>query len=318
MALDIRCYRNTDAQALCEAFNAHYRAVGLPYALSPLSLELCVLAKPYFAPEHLLVAEQGDQIVGFVQIGFEPDQTLESIDPSLGVVSALCVTAHEGAAETASQLLSAAERTAKRLGAAQLRFCPPAPAAPYFAGLSPGDAMIGVPDLDTRQFSWLAGAGWQPRDRVAYWSLDLGSFHPPIDRTQIQIRRMAHVDRLLDEPMLPWYVASVLGHTEQIAFQLTTRSTRTVSADCVVWMIGQELLPQRDLIAHLWPLDVQVCAQSEDHVVFLLAEACRQLREDRIGEVSTISREREADISHVLERVGFAPMLVGTVFTVQL
>lgn len=318
MALDIRSYRNTDAQALCEVFDAHYRAVGLPHVLSPLSLELCILSKPYFAPEHLLIAEQDGKPIGFAQIGFEPDQELGAIDQSLGVISALCVTAHESADASAQELLQAAQKTAAALGARRLRFCPPAPATPYFAGLAPGDAMIGVPDADTRQLAWISNAGWSPGDRVAYWNLDLASFHAPVDRTQIQIRRMAHVDRLLDEPMFPWYLASVLGHTEQIAFQLTSRTTRTVAADCVLWMIGQELLAQHDLIAHLWPLDPQTCAQSEDHVVFLLAEAFRQLREDRFDEVSTVAHEHESAILRVLERVGFSPLLVGTVFSTTL
>jgi hypothetical protein len=318
VALDIRPYRNTDAQALCDAFNAHYRAVGLPYALTALSLELCILSKPYFAPEHLLVAEDAGKLLGFIQIGFEPDEDLGTINQSRGVISALCVAPHETADESACRLLAAAQRTAAQLGAAQLRFCPPPPAAPYFAGLAPGDAMIGVPDLDTRQLAWLASSSWTAGDRVVYWSLELASFHPPIDRTQIQIRRMAHVDRLLDEPQLPWYIASVLGHTEQIAFQLTTRSTRTVAADVILWTVGQELLAQRDLVAHLWPLESQTCVQNEDLVVFLLAEAFRQLREDRIDEVSTIAGQEESAITRVLERVGFSPMFVGTVFTATL
>ena len=318
MPLDIRPYHNTDTQALCRVFNAHYQAAGLPYVLTPLSLELCVLAKSYFSPEELLVAETDGAVVGFVLIGFEPALDLRSLCASRAVVSGLCVAPHDAAAETAQQLIAAATRVASKCGANQLRFCPPPPASPYLAGVAPGDAMIGSPAGDVRQQNWLAAAGWTVEESIVYWNIDLAQFHSPMDRTQIQIRRMAHVDRLLDEPMLPWYVASMLGHAEQIGFQLTARDTRSVTADIVLWTIGHELLPQPDVIARLWPLEPRECQRSEDQLIFLLAEAFRQLREDRVDAVRTVSRSRDIEVTRLLGRIGFETLAQGTVYSASI
>ena len=178
--------------------------------------------------------------------------------------------------------------------------------------------MIGSPTGDVRQQQWLAAAGWTAEDSVAYWNIDLAQFHPPMDRTQIQIRRMAHVDRLIDEPMLPWYVASMLGHAEQIGFQLTARATRSVTADIVLWTIGHELLPQPDVIARLWPLDPRDCQRSEDQLIFLLAEAFRQLREDRVDGVRTVASTRDVEVMRLLKRIGFETLAQGTVYSTSL
>ena len=318
MPLDIRSYHNTDTQALCRVFNAHYQAAGLPCVLTPLSLELCVLAKPYFSPEQLLIAEVDGEVIGFTLVGFEAATDLRALDQSRGVISALCLMPHAADDRAAPELIAAAMRQVAQSGATHMRFCPPPPASPYMAGLAPGDAMIGSPNSDLRQQKWLTYAGWTAGDTIVYWDLDLAQFHPPMDRMQIQIRRMAHVDRLLDEPLLPWYLASMLGHAEQIGFQLTVRDTRRVTADIVLWTIGQELIPQPDVVARLWPLEADDCQRSQDQIVFLLAEAFRQLREDRVDGLRTVSNAREVDVTRLLERMGFQALEYGTVFSTSI
>ena len=312
MSLLIRAYQNTDTQSLCRVFNSHYEAVGLPSAIVPLSLELCVLSKPYFEAKYLLVAEQSGQVVGFTQLGFEPEESLNSLSTEAAVMSALCVQPGPEDFVVGQVLVEEAMRTLSDDGAKRVRFCPPPPAAPYFAGLSPGDGMIGCPMLDPRVRGWLSAGQWIVEQPVVCWEVDLNRFQPPMDRTQIQIRRMAHVDRLLDEPELPWYVASMLGHTEPIGFQLTSRQSRMVTSEIVIWTIGHELLPQCEMIAHLWPLASHPPEQ-DDQLVFLISEALRQLREDRIDVVRTVVPGHDTSMARLLSRIGFSAALSGEV-----
>ncbi len=314
MSLLIRAYQNTDTQALCRVFNSHHEAVGLPSAIVPLSLELCILSKPYFESQHLLVAEQDGRIIGFTQVGFEPDAALESLNSEAAVMSALCVEPGEEDFVAGQILVDEAVRTVAESGSRRIRYCPPPPAAPFFAGLSPGDGMIGCPVVDPRVRSWLQAAQWQVDQSVVCWEIDLNRFQPPMDRMQIQIRRMAHVDRLLDEPILPWYVASMLGHTEPIGFQLTSRQSRMVTADIVVWTVGNELLPQGEVIAHLWPVE-SLAAGQEDQLIFLISEALRQLREDRIDIVRTVVPAQDTTMAKLLSRIGFSATISGDVFS---
>ncbi len=311
MSLLIRAFQNTDTQSLCRVFNSHHEAVGLPGGIVPLSLELCVLAKPYFESPCLLVAEDNQRIVGFAQVGFEPDRTLQSLNSAAAVMSALCVEPSSEDFAIGQILIEEAARAAVAGGAQCIRFCPPAPATPYFAGLSPGDGMIGCPVVDPRVRSWLDACHWTVEQPIACWEVDLNRFQPPMDRTQIQIRRMAHVDRLLDEPVLPWYVASMLGHTDPIGFQLTSRQTRMVTAEIFYWTIGHELLPQPEMIGHLWPISCDPGA--DDHLVFLISESLRQLREDRVDVVRTVVPAAHASVAKLLSRIGFEVTLSGEV-----
>ncbi len=145
MVLELRSFRNTDILALCGVFNAHYHAAGLPYVLTPISLELCVLSKPYFTSEQLLIAEVDGSIHAFALLGLEPDQDCNSVDTSLATLCALC--AHPNATDaTVMELLQHASRSAQAMGSKRITFCPPPPSSAYFAGLVPGDGMIGVPE----------------------------------------------------------------------------------------------------------------------------------------------------------------------------
>ncbi len=283
----------------------------------PLSFELCVLSKPYFESKYLLVAESDGQIVGFSQVGFEPDASLESLSTEQAVMSALCVAPGSEDFAVGQVLIEEAVRTLSESGARHVRFCPPPPATPYFAGLAPGDGMIGCPIVDPRLRAWFDAARWRVEQSIVCWEIDLNRFQPPMDRTQIQIRRMANVAKLSDEPILPWYVASMLGHTEPIGFQLTSRQTRMVTAEIVLWTIGHELLPQCETIAHLWPVEPPPPGQ-DDQWVFLISEALRQLREDRIDLVRTVIPASDAQLARLLTRIGFSESISGDVLSQEI
>ncbi len=318
VSLQIRAFQNTDVQPLCRVLSAHYAAIGLPSAFTPLTLELCVLAKPYFDPELLLVAENDGEIAGWILMGFEADSQLQSLNPQNAVVSCLCVAPGPVEELVAGELIKyAAGRLAAR-GVTQVQYCPPPPNVPYLAGLVPGDGMIGLPELDIRQQKWLSAAGWQAGIEMESWELDLGRFQPPMDRTQIQIRRMAHVDRLLDEPLLPWYTASVFSHTEPVGFQLTNRQDKRVAAEVIIWIIGQELLPQPEVVAHLWPLNLPGGELLADQLVFLVAESLRQLRGDRVDGVRTVTAAANRTTRDLLQRIGFTRAASGHVLRLSL
>lgn len=318
MALVIRSYRNTDAPDVCQIFAAHHQAAGLRSVLTPLSLEVCVLAKPYFSPKLSLLAQWQGKSVGWIQWGPAPDGAAQSVSTEQCIASALCIAPHPEEKRIAQELLAESLTMLRAAGFRQAIYCPPPPSSPYLAGLTQGDAMIGVPSLDARLGSWLSDGGWRVERTVTAWELELSRFHPPTDRMQIQIRRTGHVDRSLDEPYLPWYVASMLGHADPMGFQLTSRQSRSVLAEIVFWTLGHELVAQPDRVARLWPLDNEVCLAQHDQITFLVSEALRQLREDRVHAVQTVACDRRTDVARVLQRLGFQATLTGQVYSIPL
>jgi GNAT superfamily N-acetyltransferase len=310
--IEVRPYQNTDTACLCRVFRAHQQAAGWLVEVTPLSLEICVLAKPYFDAQLLVVAVLEGRVSGFAHLAYAPTEDLLGLDSGRGVISALYVEPGPEEQMLARALLTQIQELADGIGMQRLSYCPAPPASPYYVGLGPGDGMIGVPHGDVRLTGWLREAGFVPGLTLTAWESDLDTFQPPVDRMQIQIRRTAHVDRLLDEPWLPWYQACVLGHTEQVGFQLTSRAARRVTTEILLWSIGHDIVPDTQSTAHLWPM--QKGSATPDELVFLLAEATRQLRDERVSRLLTISGTGDTIATATLTRVGFEPILHGTVF----
>ncbi len=135
-----------------------------------------------------------------------------------------------------------------------------------------------------------------------------------MDRTQIQLRRTAQVERLIDEPILPWYIASMLGHADPIAFELQLNSSNQWQS-AIFWTVSQELVPQLDIIARLWPIATEASSITEDQWTYLLAESLRQLQSDRVDRVVTVAEQVDSGLTRILRRLGFQSMMSGTVHT---
>lgn len=318
MQLDIRSFKNTDTRQICRVWNEHQVAVGLDYFVSPLSFELCVLSKPHFDPEFFFVAELDGKVTGFAHLGFGPEQNLMEIDPQHAILCSLCLENTESDASIAMELLARVARAAAARHSTQIRTTPTAPHCPFYIGLAPGDGLMGVIDADFRLRSWLSQAGFKPAADVIAWAVEASHFHPPIDRVQIQIRRTAHVDRRLEEPELPWWTACVLGHTDQVEFQLTLRKEKKVICEAFLWTIDHEVSPTESAIARLWITDRSISCESVEHYVFLLSEAFRQLFVDRVQAIHAFTASDDLVAANILKRVGMSTTRTGTIFTLQL
>lgn len=312
MAIEIRSFINTDIHAICQVWNAHHagQSVG---PISATHFELAVLAKPYFAADEFLVATEGPTIQGFLHLARATNQDLTDCDLQRGVLSALCIAPSPDEDSIAAALLERADRLLLDARVSSCATRPMPPDCPFYLGLGSGDSMMGVTTADQRTYNWLVKAGWVPRVATSGWELFLDSFQPPVDRVQIQIRRNAHVDRLLDEPLLPWRQACLLGHAEPTGFQLTLRAEGTVVQQLLVWSVGQELMTTPESVVWLWPIEVIESTQSADQLLFLLSESMRQMAEDRVEVVRTFSDSAKTLVTSVLTRLGFRNSSNGVV-----
>lgn len=312
MPIAIRSFKNTDTSSICKVWNAHHAELAVG-AISALHFELAVLAKPYFVAENLLLAIEDEVVVGFLHLAHASSADLSETDTTRGVLAALCIVPSPDEAEIAEELLARADKLLSDSGAICCTTRPMPPDSPFYLGLGSGDSMMGITTADQRTYSWLVKAGWVARVATSGWELFLDNFHPPVDRLQIQIRRNAHVDRLLDEPLLPWRQACLLGHTEPTGFQLTLRVEGTVAQELLVWSVGQELMTTPESVVWLWPIEVGETSQESDQLIFLLSESLRQMTEDRVEVVRTVSDSAKTSVTSVLTRLGFRNSISGVV-----
>ncbi len=316
MAIALRSFRNTDTSAICHVWNEHH-AHHPACKITPLQFELAVLAKPYFDADQLLVAEVDEEVRGFVHYFASDTAGGPRTAERLSILSALCVVPSDDEAAYAEILLDESERRQIECGALGGITKPIPPDSPFYLGLGFGDSMTGITTRDQRAYGWLVKAGYQPKAATSGWELNMEAFQAPVDRLQIQIRRAAHVDRLLEEPQLPWWHACILGHTEPTGFQLTLRSEGRVAQYLLVWSVSHELASTPESIVWMWPIEVTKNQQSTDQLIFLIAEALRQLAEERVETVRTVSNSANTLVASTLSRLGFRNSNSGVVLEKQ-
>ncbi len=309
MDLALRSFRNTDFSEIVRVWNSHHRALGPHCQIEGVQLELSCLSKPYFDETDCCVATVGNRIVGFAQLGYQPSDQMLDLDPAGANIAAICVEDEpESPAsglrdEVAQLLINGLKNAARKRGAAQISFRASFPSVGLFLGLGPGGSMIGVTNAEAPLLEWLTGAGFNVVEELSLWHLDLASFRPPVDREQMLIRRKAQVNRDVDEPLLPWWQACVLGHTDPCSLQLSLRAERRIVGEVLFWTVAPELKTSPETCLWLWPPRVE--SEGAAHLLFLIAESLREFSKERLDTAVAVSSAHQTQLNDIYRRLGF-------------
>ncbi|GIX00377.1 MAG: hypothetical protein KatS3mg111_3709 [Pirellulaceae bacterium] len=306
---EIRPISNRDIPQLCSLWNAHSHAVGIPATLTSQQLEVLVLGKPYFAMEDLWVVAEPmtGQLLAALLVGPTASVDLSDWDTTSRNVQ-WYVDRGRGESWLGSLLEAALAQhppdTRWTVGAT-------APRAAF--ALSDGwcDAMSCW--TNSTAAATLTALGFRPIDQWQTWHLDLPRFHPPMDRVQLSMRRAVAVERELEEPRLPWWLACVLGHADLYLYRMVSRDDGTPLGDAMVWGVPLEIDALRDRV-WLYPPPSPTDPGVEATLTFLLSELARDLQSQHVISISTTVRREDQSLSKVLSRLGFQPTSAGTVY----
>jgi hypothetical protein len=164
-------------------------------------------------------------------------------------------------------------------------------------------------------------AGYRPASPTTLWELNLLDFQVPADRIQMLVRRRSFVQRLVQEPTLPWWQSCILGHAEVTAFHLTDRTAMRMLQEIIMWGIGPALRTQQESAIWLWPPAMEYSPEDSpveiapsDRLLFLLAEALRELQAEQIDVARIVTHAESNELHRVLTRLGFKAIESGMVF----
>ena len=315
----IRSFLNTDTPFLAKLWHDHHLAFHSKSACPVSVWDQCVLSKPFFHSNELQLAINAAGIpVGFVHFGFSSNDDGTGISGSEAIVHKICVAPQADEDAIAAALLDRAVSELRARGAVHCNALGTTEANAFYLGVGEGDNLMGVVAKDTRTQRWLSHAGFVPTRPTECWELDLSSFRPPMDRTQIGIRRTCTVGRLLDEDTHAWWLSSVLGHCEQIRFNLVLRSPPKVESEIMFWFPDPTIAGVDSSVVRLWLPEVPVVDDARERFVYLMAESLRQLQQEKRRAVRTFATADQQRTITLLGRLGFRSVEHGVVFAANL
>ncbi len=312
--IEYRTYRNSDPPALVDLWRSQPALRGRAPLDLP-ALEQLALAKLYFDPRGLILAEEAGRALGFVHAGFGPTADGTALDKSRGVIAALLLRPHERRAEIAAELLARAEEYLRREGAVEAVALGASPAHPFYLGLYGGAEAPGVLESDEFTLATLRAAGYDETGKRTIYQARLAELRPPVDRKQMQVRRNFVLDQ--DREPLPanWWEAISFVHGDCRRFTLRPRTGSEAVAEMTCWDIfplGRLWNPQA---MGLLSIRVEESMRRQGLATFLLGEAWRQLAGEGIGLVEAHCGEAGSPYAGLLAKLGMKPVENGVVLT---
>jgi hypothetical protein len=313
-----RPFRNSDPPALAEIWRSQPPLPRLAQPMSAAMWEQCVLAKPYFDAQGLIVAADGARPIGFVHAGFGPTENGDQLNPCRGVICRLLVGPHEDRPVIMSELLSAAEHYLARLGAREAVAGNVDPLGPFYLGLYGSSRMAGVLKSDPDQLSFYEQHGYVAVGECVVLQRSLSGYRCPVDRDQMKHRRLYDITAYDDPLGQTWWEACSTSHLERNSFQLAPKCGGAVVASAVT--------------AHLEPLGRAwgVQAAGFEHVAalaeawqngtaqLLLAEAMKALACQGVMLMEAVVDDLASPLGRVLTMLGFKEVDRGVILRKEL
>lgn len=300
-----RPFHNADPPALVEIWNQQPRQRGLVQPVGVVELEQLIFAKQYFDRQGLIVAVRDGRPAGFVHAGFGPDESGNRLEYDLGATCMLMVRPEEADSTLAGDLLAQSEEFLRGRGARVLYGGCIRPLDPFYLGLYGGSELPGVLDSDARRRTLFQEHGYREIDRVRILQCGLGRFRPPVDRTQIRLRRSMQVLSVCDPRPASWWEASTWAMLQRIRFELVPQSGGESLGSACVWDIEPLASSWGVRAGGLIELKIEANQRRRGLATFLVGETLRQLHAQGISRVEVQVMQNNQAALALYKKLGF-------------
>jgi ribosomal protein S18 acetylase RimI-like enzyme len=311
--IEYRCFRNGDPPRLADV----WRAADLgPCAMQPMTsamLEACVFSKPYFDREGLVVALDGDRMVGFAHAAFGPNADRTAIDHSVGTTMLVVVVPHEEHDRIGDGLLARCGSYLRRRGVATRLGGGSAEICGFYLGLYGGSNLPGILDSSPGMQDVFRRAGYAEADRIAVMRRPLAGFRPPVNRLQLAIRRSTTL-RVIDEPARrSWWEAATTTGIALRRYELRNASEELLGSGSF-WDMQPLAAAWGVSAAGLMAVDIEGGRRRQGLANYLVAEALHDLAQEGVTLVETQVPESNHAAVKLFEKLGFVTAEQGTLF----
>jgi ribosomal protein S18 acetylase RimI-like enzyme len=307
------CFRNDDPPRIADA----WRGADLgPAALQPMTsaaLEAAVFSKPYFDRHGLLVARDGERIVGFAHAAFGPDADRTALTTAIGTTLLVVVPPHERQREIEDTLLTRCESYLRSRGAGILLGGGTPDLGGFYLGLYGGSDLPGILDSSPAMQEVFQRAGYTTAARIAVLRRPLAGFRPPVNRLQVAIRRATTL-RVIDEPARrTWWEAATTTGIALRRYELRGEAEALLGS-ASFWDVEPLARSWGLALAGLLRVDIEGDRRRQGLASYLVAEALHDLGVEGTTVAETHVAEDNAAALQLFTKLGFQATDHGTVF----
>jgi ribosomal protein S18 acetylase RimI-like enzyme len=306
-----RSFQNSDPPGLAEVWNEALTGRGAVILRHSSPLERHVFAKPYFEPNGLVVAIEGNRRLGFVHAGFGPNHTGTGLSTTTGVICVLAVRPEQQRQGIGTQLLEHAEAYARGRGARSIVAGPMHPVDPFYFGLYGGCRMPGYLASDAAAGGFFESRGYGPMDTCLVLQRPLDRPLSIADGRFPGLRRRYVFKPAPCTGIVSWWKECTMGVIDPVEFRLEESIGGRLVARAEVWEM--EGFSWRWGVPTVGILDLVVdeAARRQGVAKFLLANLMQYLQEQYFGLVEAHVMERNQAGVKLFQTLGFEQVDIG-------
>lgn len=318
--MQIRPFHNTDPPHLVRLWDACRLGRGAVEGVGTDPFEQTVFSQSYFDPAGLLVACEGEEIVGWVHAGFAPLPDGSGLDRGIGVICAIVVRPERRRQGVGRSLLRAAEAYLVERGATTILAGPAPSGDPFYFGLYGESGPAGFLESDADACPFFTACGYEPAERHAVFDRTLGTGNDPVDFRLLALKRKTELAGSHQPEEATWWWFARYGRLDTLLFHLVSKDA-VARGETLVAMSSVTVLDQ-DLYARKWHeravalCDVTVPDTDDGFLAarVLVLEVCRRMKDELYVRVLARAAESDPATLRLFESCGFRRIDTGVVY----
>jgi GNAT superfamily N-acetyltransferase len=309
-----RSFLNSDSRFLSSVWNSQPPLRGRLTNITPTILEQYVFSKPYFDPNGFIVAEEDQQVLGFVHVGFAPGERTGELERNAGLICMLMIRPEFAGQEIDTQLIRRGEDFLRQQGAEDLFAGAVGLRTPFYLGLYGGSRLPGVLTSDTMLGDSLQQAGYVEHRRQVIWQRTLADFRPPIDRQLMQLRRQYRFEPAPDRNISEWNQTCIWSWIDPTTVAFLPSVGDTPCATLRFWDIEPLSSSWGVRAMGLLELKCEANWSPQEPLTCFLGEALRHFQTQGISMVEIQASAADKGMIDACQRLGFKQVDEGVQF----
>ncbi|MGD9858156.1 MAG: GNAT family N-acetyltransferase [Planctomycetaceae bacterium] len=312
--VEYRSFRNGDPPSLARLWHACQLGRGAAQGFTPDTHELVNFSQPYFDPQGLILARDGNEVVGMVHAGFGCDETGSRLTHDVGIIAAVMVRPDRRRRGLGRELMSRAEDYLRTRGAMELQAGQSRGRDPFYFGIYGGARPSGFLLTDSAADPFLAALDYAAAQRVGVYQRNIQETNEPAHYRLIAIRRATTIN-ICDQPNEPtWWWYTRLGRIDSLRFQLCPKKGGPPIAGVTVVGLDAYLASWNARCIGIVDVFVRDGERGKGYGRALLVEVVRHMRQELISIAEIHAPETNEHAVKAVTGAGFVRVDTGVVY----
>ncbi len=312
--LSYRTFQNADPPRILRLWVESGLGRGAIRGQSTEPFEISNYAQPYFDPHGLILACDGERVVGMAHGGFGTQADQSGIDRSTGVLCAVLVHPEYRRQGVGRELVRRTEAYLAAGGSRTLVAGPSYMNDPFYFGLYGGSRPSGFFESDPLAGPFLQAVGYDAVERHGIFIRDMSSGKDPTSG-KLVINRRQTVLEVSEKPQRPtWWWFTRFGRLDCLQYQLKFKKSLETIAVLTAIGLDQYIPVWNQRAIGLVDLVVTPKYRGQGFGMTLLVETIRHLRQDLVGCAEVHSPETNESAMRAVLGAGFERVDTGIVY----